>query len=320
MKNYLFCLFFLTALLRSNAQAVYPNPLPPDSSRWVLSYTASNIGPCPPGTVCYYAMDVMTGDTVIGGVTYKKVGETDNLFFHYNAGSSYFTGSPTLHYKGALRQDIPNKKIFLNLPNSLKDTLMYDFNLQVGDTVPWSVSNHKTSSNPTNWVIVQKIDSSRWGHVFYKRFTVTLSGMYPQTGSFQQGIGNAGGLFNSMFSLPEGGGWAIWCFDQYSFNPGTPQDYQCSAAIVTGLQEHSTLLQGVRVSLHSTESDRVYISSEKDLDGMMCEVYNSAGQQVKSVCLQGTYFLIDLNGASKGLYFLRIHSEKEQATYKVVLR
>ena len=86
----------------------------------------------PPGpqTLSYHDY-VANGDTVVGTYTYKKV--------TYFSQTGPLTFSPHV-FKFAYRNDIPNKKVYyLDVTGGInKDTLWYDFNLNVGypSTIP----------------------------------------------------------------------------------------------------------------------------------------------------------------------------------------
>ena len=105
-----------------------------------------------------------SGDTLIGAYTYKKVS------YAYNLTPGPFNFSPYT-FSFAYRNDSINKKVYyLDVTGGInKDTLWYDFNLNVGDTVKNSFSYLKTNIEVMNRV-VSSIDSIQICGTYHKRF------------------------------------------------------------------------------------------------------------------------------------------------------
>lgn len=125
--------------------------------------------PSGPQTLSYHDY-VANGDTVVGAFTYKKV-------TYALSQPSPFSFGPHV-FKFAYRNDIPNKKVYyLDVTGGInKDTLWYNFNLNVGDTIKntYAYSN-QGSINGNQRNIVTSIDSILICSVYYKRFNVNCS-------------------------------------------------------------------------------------------------------------------------------------------------
>lgn len=109
------------------------------------------------------------GDTTIGVYTYKKVTYSFSPNNPFNFGPQSF--------KFAYRNDSINKKVYyLDVTGGInKDTLWYDFNLNIGDTVKSTYSYKKQPYNgPSSGTVfnrvVQSIDSILICGKYYKRF------------------------------------------------------------------------------------------------------------------------------------------------------
>ena len=140
----------------------------------------------------------VAGDTLIGINHYQK------LFQYGYEWSNTCPSSGTCCYysniyKGAIRQDTSVKKVYLFYGSS--DTLLYDFNLSVGDTLPISFNN------PGNNNIVTSIDSVFIGNNYRKKFHI---GSYA---SIIEGIGCDEGLLDYIGGWFEAGS-ALHCFHQ----------------------------------------------------------------------------------------------------------
>lgn len=104
-----------------------------------------------------------SGDTLVGTYTYKKV------LYAYNVTPGPFNFSPYA-FKFAYRNDSINKKVYyLDVTGGLnKDTLWYDFNLNIGDSVENTYSYMKNGF--FNDRVVQSIDSVLICGSYHKRF------------------------------------------------------------------------------------------------------------------------------------------------------
>ena len=80
----------------------------------------------------------INGDKIIGTHTYHKIYTTGQ---HTNWCPSY-SGYYYNACNCALRQDSLQKKVFQYSSTYSKDTLLYDFNLNVGDTLPHTLNNN----------------------------------------------------------------------------------------------------------------------------------------------------------------------------------
>lgn len=212
-------LFFVAINLSAQSYV----PFPTDSARWKMSYRSS-------ASQCLALLaefqDTIGGDTVIGMTTYQKI---------YQSGVSYdqMCYILPLGYIGCIREDL-SKHIYLRLPQSNSDTLIYDFNLTVGDTVKGYVANCDT-------IIVDSIDSVLIQSNYRKRFNCsshTTSFCFANC-SIIEGIGGTQGLlcpmgnYESFFYLD--------CFNLYG-QTIYPDTITSCPLIVAGIEHHSEIL------------------------------------------------------------------------------
>src|SRR5439155_16874185 len=118
-------------------------------------------------------------DTIISGKTYHKLFTTYNLSF-----ITGFCDGNGVGYKGATRQDINNRKVFFISPADITEQLLYDFNLQVGDTIKGYL-NRFTFMPDT----IQSIDSILVGTSFRKTWKLPCYNI-----NIIEGIGSTYGL------------------------------------------------------------------------------------------------------------------------------
>ena len=122
MKNLL--LLFLLISSVQTTQAQY-KPLPMQNVEWYQDGGIALLS-CPTCTFVNYKY-YTDGDTLINAQTYVKIKKVEVPNIN---DVSLFPA-----YTGAIRQDTLNKKIYVVLTDSTTEHILYDFSLQVGDTI-----------------------------------------------------------------------------------------------------------------------------------------------------------------------------------------
>ncbi|MBA3971394.1 MAG: hypothetical protein H0X46_04505, partial [Bacteroidetes bacterium] len=190
MKKLLLLLFTFLAFFAKGQTFVY-HPFPDSVAVWNFYVYL----PCPEIVSLQENYSIaITGDTIIGGLLYQKL-FTPHIIKSYD---TTICGGEYPGYKGATRQDTTNKKVFFIYPSDTAEYLLYDFTMQLGDTVKGITA---TSPNDT----VLSIDSILVGGSYRKRWNIN-----PYFNiSFIEGIGSTYGLIESS------PGYAIGTFPYY---------------------------------------------------------------------------------------------------------
>ncbi|MFI5204640.1 MAG: T9SS type A sorting domain-containing protein [Flavobacteriales bacterium] len=155
------------------------------------------------GTVWEYYSVTYSGDTSINSQTYHKLTTPyiDAYFSGLCSPVTFFVG-----YRGAIRQDTLVKKVFFVAPGDTTEELLYDFTLQVGDTV----QGYLTSPPYPNDTVIS-IDSVLIGSSYRKRWFI--NSCYPIY--LIEGIGSTYGLIEySPNCLPDAWTYSLTCFQQ----------------------------------------------------------------------------------------------------------
>jgi hypothetical protein len=181
------------------AQTNIYHPFPDSNACWNITYYQYY---CTFGDAFEDYSITISGDTIINSESYLKL-STPCVNF-YNSGTCTQTHYPG--YKGAIRQDIPNKKVYFIPPISSTEYLLYDFNMNVGDTIQGYIASY---SGTYDTVIL--IDSVLVGNDFRKRWYINdWYDIY-----FIEGIGSTYGLLeNSPGYSTDAPGFTIDCFLQ----------------------------------------------------------------------------------------------------------
>jgi hypothetical protein len=188
MKN-LYVIFIASFLFHSSAFGQNYIPFPDSLAFWNVSWSdatcfASQI---PDGNYSYY----IGGDTTINSTSYHKIYRTGlcNL-------CCFPPNSPVNGYVGAFRNDVMSKLILWIATNhSVEDTL-YNFNLNVGDTMSGPLASICQDAKITS------IDSILLNSNFHKRFHFIGSIC---EGDLIEGVGSTLGLIEPLKTF-EGGG------------------------------------------------------------------------------------------------------------------
>ncbi|MBP1664601.1 MAG: hypothetical protein H6Q19_1741, partial [Bacteroidetes bacterium] len=138
----------------------------------------------------------ISGDTTINTQTYHKL-------------TTPFANTIALRgYKGAIRQDIAAKKVYFVPRNEKTEQLLYDFTLQIGDTVKGYLQANLSQKDT-----IKSIDSVLVGNSYRKRWLVNSNyNIY-----FIEGLGSTYGLFEqSPGSTPDFPDFSINCYRENS--------------------------------------------------------------------------------------------------------
>jgi hypothetical protein len=265
---------FLLSGIRTIASAQVPNYLH-NSSKWRIDATGlSFTAPC--WTSGKYVCEIV-GDTTIGPHTYKKIihhgfWHEQPIFGNMQPCAPDYTFSFPYAF---LRQDSLKMYIYDNA-----DLLLYDFDLEIGDTLPLTYNNFSEN------ITVESIDFLQVGLEMRKVFQ--LSSNNGAITELIEGIGHNYGLIGTMqpFEFFENG-LVCFTFADTSYYPsvGAPCDLDVSVAeivnfssvsvfpnpvteIVSIRSENSSAIQSVFVStlLGERKSIDFRISDEKTIE------------------------------------------------------
>jgi len=266
---------------------------------------------------CYQTF--ITGDTIVGTKTYHKLWVSGTSYYPYcNISYPYCDGSNPYtfnNYDGAYREDSLNKKIYYLPPDSTSDTLLYNFNLNLGDTLPPTYCN---ASYPYNYI--SKVDSILIGTKFHKCFGVT--DRFFKTDSIYayliEGIGSTWGLISYLHGQGEyPSGSHLNCF---SLNGITLYPDTNTVCQLSGINKNEYFENTVKISPNPfSQSARIALS--QSYNDISIEVFNLQGQLVaQNLYKNSSGIVFERNGLSEGMYFIKLTLDgKKVETRKVVI-
>ena len=290
MKKYLLLLTASLSLTVAHGQTAVYHPFPDSNASWNERCFGLN-----PSHTCMnedFKTLFINGDTILGSFTYHKIYRVGyTVYSCWNPPTQPVYQNYTAYYDGAIRQDSLQKKVFIWAG---KDTLLYDFNLNVGDTVPPSVVTGSFL------LVVNTIDSVLVGSKYHKRFNCQGSQPVPED-TLVEGIGSVlYGLYNMKGIYPDGGCKFI-CF---AHNTATyPANSNCST-LTTNITE--TTIPTINLSPNPFSTQTTLQTAER-LQNASLTVYNSVGLTVKRVDnLTGQTIIFHRDNLPSGLYFVRL--------------
>lgn len=229
-KTFLF--FILLTALGVKSQTPVYHPLPDSNACWNIEMSQ---GMCFLGgwSVEKYSIFI-SGDTVINGQSYHKLFTPFVKFENY---SGYCQQQNFPGYRGAFRQDIPGKRVFFVAPALSDEQLLYDFSLQVGDTVRGYLQQAFGSAD-----VVTEIDSVLVGDSYRKRWLINPC----YNIHLIEGVGSTYGLLQpSPGCATDMAGYEINCFnlDGESVYPETSTE----CLLITSTNSQYSDIEAVRI-------------------------------------------------------------------------
>jgi hypothetical protein len=269
---------------------------------------------------CFYSgwVNDLGADTLINGLVYKKVGLQQSWSYYKNEiWGDVIAGNYQLTFPGALiggiREDSLKKIWFRRFDNSSapidllpgfnnffivdSDVILYDFNIQVGDTLPW-----KPYLNVVEAIDSVQLATGEWRRLFNLGWDIGANDYWIE------GIGAATGLFGSYWGPPFEHVLRLDCYkigDSLVFQNGFYNGIADCETIYIGVDEVKT---ENNVSIFPNPAyDQLTITSSVALNAV--SIYDVCGRQVYSQSAFGNRLDVDLTQLPlNSCYFLRIRS------------
>lgn len=273
---------FLLVLLAARSSGQSYHEFPDSNAVWNFHYGAYCFWE---GSSDEYYSIVIAGDTVINGIQYNA------LRTPYLQSNSVGVCGSALTGQGAFREDVAQRKVYFIPSGETTEYLLYDFTMQVGDSVKGYTQRFG------QYDIVQAIDSVLVGSSYRKRWIVNNC----YNIHFIEGIGSTFGLFNQspgcFTDMPY---YTLTCFSQEgnTLFPSTVTscDVITSTAEVKREAEFKLYPVPARNELHITQD----LSSSG-----IIRITDVSGKMITKCEKSHT---IDISFLSPGFYFLSIEN------------
>lgn len=291
MKHTLSCLLFCFILNSYKAQQY--TPFPENTAVWDINVEPNG----PNNNIWVYKRYVMDGDTIINNLSYNKI-----YCFDYTIQNNILS-MKKLGYCFSIRQDINAKKIYRTLlvNNTVMDTLLYNYDLKIGDTVP------TTYVSPKRLQTVTGIDSVLLSGKKYRRFKLHTSGM--MNASLIEGVGNANGLIEEHIGFFEGG-YKLTGFCNFTYT-------DCKDLLALGIDERTDAEINI---FPNPFTDELTIQFKEESKNRTLVITDILGKQVQAIPVTGKQAIIYRGDLKSGVYFLRVSEDRTGSyTKKIIL-
>jgi hypothetical protein len=257
-------------------------PFPDSNAYWSEYY--SNYG-YPNYKYTYF----IKGDTILNSLTYHKIYSDDS--------------TSTIKYIGGLREY--NKRIYYIDRYCSHNILLYNFNLNVGDSMKLSCMLCDT---PTVYTKLTSIDSVILTNMKYrKRLNFDNGTYYPP---WIEGIGCMGGLLYPYYSCTACMcGYESVCFEQNDTtlytNPSPYNIYNCFDYI-TSVNELNNKEDLITIFPNPAASKLTIEAPQNSI----IEILNIEGQLIKILVSSGNITSVIVSTFPSGMYFIKVRTEK----------
>ncbi len=310
MVKYFIILFF-SFFVQIKTEAQIYVPFPDSNAVWQVEYGGYQCSCCASYNYSF------TGDTLISAIVYHKLQQRGLKYLEIQGLCSTIPMWSLDEYIGAIRSDNIQKKVFIVPRDSSSEFLLYDFNMNVGDTVQGWLNYHSFSS-PGIHVVVDSIDSLLISNQYRKRFNLLVidGGFMPV--EIIEGIGSTSEPFIGPLYEFEWNGY-ISCFmqDGQVLFPDTN-----SSCIFTELTEKLTTNSSLNVFPNPFSTELAISIHRQSKKPVNIEIINICGQKLFLEQFNSSIFpssrKVDLSFLSSGIYMLVVTIDEERMVQRIV--
>ena len=295
-KNLTLILFLYCSTLFSQEY----KPLLDDYNEWHTTYCFFG---------CYTDVYYTDGDTLVDGLDYKILDG-----FHY------------ISRGFLLREDIPERKVFLNilLNGTSTEYLLYDFSLSVGDSIDMKNPITPFPENAGYYtvdsiVLKPLVDGNDYRHFYFS--PSESNNISVNNASWVEGAGSL-----SIVTAPSGdadinGAGHLSCFfkNGESFYSNLDSIDACEPTIVLGMDDYNYPLEEVIVSTNNTSN---YCQLDNIEHVKFIDLYDLNGRSIKSFTNHATKSLqFDVSDLKSGIYIIIVNTRQfNKRTFKIVIK
>jgi hypothetical protein len=261
---------------------------------------------------CHNSNIYTNGDTIINGKKYIKLLE-EKIHFHHFANTCHFNPDTTKPVEwtnlGLLRNDTANKKVYFRKQGTNSDTLLYTFDLNIGDTLPRTYINLKFSNSQSfAGYIVDSIFIESYGGVNRKVFILN------RRDTLIEGIGSVKGLF-SYRSTRSGRDNQLNCLTVNNQLIYGSSGANCQLTSIHELDNQ----QSNPINVYPNPvKDQFKIETNQQQEFRAIELFDLTGKSVRSYNSNKLEFSV--KGITPGVYILRIEETNKFYTKKLIVQ
>lgn len=279
-------------------QAGAYHKLPLDNGIWCMSTACTDPGCGDQGYIRTYA----AGDTLIDGSTYAVM--VSDLIPTTNGACCQI---PMVEPVAYIREDSAARKVYLRTDLITADSLLYDFSLQVGDTLKGYLG--AWAALP---LAVISIDSALVGGTYHKRLNFDTSSVCLRFAMIE-GVGSTNGLLACDYGYFQLGRWlqCLTADGSVQFLAPCGPDTAGCAALPLGVGPPMARDQGpCALRLTYLSADLVQVDGCQGRSPRAFSVFDNTGRACLSGPISAAGSLIQIGDLRSGLYYIRITDDR----------
>ena len=288
MKKLLLLIATLFTLTAKAQTSVY-HPFPDSNAMWNINFYVWS-GVCEWEQRYSY---VFSGDTLINSTSYHKLW-TPAVETVFNFSTCLPFNNPG--YKGCIRQDTSLRKVFIIPPSDTVEQLLYDFNLQVNDSLKGFLVH--SGYGP----VIINIDSILINGNYRNRWTWQWD--FGDTACIIEGIGSTLGLLEDAMQNFDAPSTDMICFHQNGQTIYPNSISQCN--LIDKVKNISKQNSTVNISPNPFHSS-VLVQVSSEFANAKLNIYNSVGLLVWDERISNQNIIVlNRNELHNGIYFLQL--------------
>lgn len=311
MKSIFLFIICLWQLNSVEAQTNVYHPFPSDSATWNVGNLDIWFG------WCYKYSYSFTGDTIVNNTSYHKIWKQGQEFLVVHPPGSpdwYYTCSNQVignfsYYVGAIREDISQKKIYFLQPNDSTETLLYDFTLNVGDTIKGYFGDYH--------LVILSLDSTLVGTQYRKTWNIDPSSGWGGTPHIVEGVGCLYGLLEAPYAF-EKSSIALECFsvNNQSLYPTYNATEGCN--LLTSIKDKNEIKNMLSIFPNPSNGKFEIIVNNQKINTI--EISDILGNLILKSEINKESALIDLSDKLNGVYLARITNSIGNIVVKKIVK
>jgi hypothetical protein len=288
MKNSILLIAGFLTIISISGQNYFP--LVQENNEWTTLIVIQS-GPYPWDTTFWTDNYRLSGDTVINNQTYTKLYKSQEEFpINWN-------------YCAGLREE--NQKVWRNGTNNYPEMLIYDFTLNLGDTINlWDDDPMIVDS-----IVNKPINNENRKHIYFS---------YPGYPSLSElwieGIGSNRGILEPGSGTFEGGSSWLLCMKENGAIIYSNPNYN-SCFLITKIEEiNNSLIE----AYPNPAEDLIKISNLENIRIESISLFDLSGQKIRDFDKSKTE--LDLSRISTGIYLLKLSYANSEIIRKIIIR
>jgi hypothetical protein len=230
------------------------------------------------------------GDTTINNQMYNKI---------YLIVNDSILNINHMNYYAAIRESSA-KQVFVKLTDYIDEILIYDFSLEIGDTIH-SNSPYGYLKFPTN--TISDIDTIELeNNQFRRRFRLNDSGEY-----WIEGIGSTNGLLYPILESIIGTACDLLCFKQNdtTIYLNNPECDKCFCSLATAIPNLAKKNNSLKIYPNPGKTE-IFIEPPFEKGMSTIDLYNSNGNLINTIRASSFPLKLKIKDLPFGIYFIRV--------------